>query len=232
MEKTILSYDDLLLMLDDLLREPKEFWENFYLDRTKEIPFFQSQGPDENLVEYFAAGLSPNRVLEIGCGPGRNAIYMAEKGCKVDAIDLSENAIKWAMERAKEKKVDIDFKCVSLFDFEFEPNSYDFIYDCGLLHHLPPHRRLTYLEIIKKALKKDGFFGLVCFNTDGSLNTSDWDVYKERSMNGGIGYTEKRLKEVFTIDFHILKFRKMKKMSQSSGLLGEDFLWVSLMKKK
>lgn len=232
MEKAILNYNDLLDMLDDVLREPKEFWENFYEDRTKELPFFKIKGPDENLVEYFDNGLSPKRVLELGCGPGRNAIYMAKKGCEVDALDISENAIIWAKERANEEGVNINFHCVSLFDFEFDPHSFDFVYDCGLFHHLAPHRRLTYIEIIKKVLKKDGHFGIVCFNTDGALDTSDWDVYKEKSLKRGIGYTEERLKEVFEMNFTIKYFRKMKKTIQPDGLFGEDFLWTSLMQVK
>jgi 2-polyprenyl-3-methyl-5-hydroxy-6-metoxy-1,4-benzoquinol methylase len=113
MKKAILNYNDLLDMLDDFLREPKEFWENFYEDRTKEIPFFKIKGPDENLAAYFNNGLTPKRVLELGCGPGRNAIYMAKKGCEVDALDISENAIDWAKERAIEEGVKINFHCIS-----------------------------------------------------------------------------------------------------------------------
>lgn len=219
-------------MLDGFMREPKAFWDDFYADRAKEIPFFKIKGPDENLVDYFNNGLAPKRVLELGCGPGRNAIYMAKNGCEVDAIDISSNAIEWAKERAREERVNIDFHCISLFDFKFKPHSYDFIYDCGLFHHLAPHRRLTYIEFLKKALKENGHFGIVCFNTDGALNTSDWEVYKEGSLKGGIGYTEERLKEVFINDFEITNFRKMKKMSQADKLFGEDFLWVSLMQIK
>lgn len=229
MEKAILNYENLQEMLDGFLREPKDFWDDFYIDRTKEIPFFKIKAPDENLVEYFNNGLAPKRVLELGCGPGRNAVYMALKGCEVDALDLSTNAIEWAKETAREEGVNIDFHCISLFDFKFQPHSYDFIYDCGLFHHLAPHRRLTYIEMLKKALKRDGYFGIVCFNTEGALDTSDWDVYKEGSLKGGIGYAEGRLKEVFINDFNIINFREMKKITQPDNLFGEDFLWVSLM---
>ena len=231
LKETISSYDDLFEMLDSFLREPVTFWNDFYEDREKNIPFFQVNGPDENLVEYMETTIKPNRVLELGCGPGRNAIYMAKQGCKVDALDISENAISWAMDRAKEEDVDVNFHCKSLFDFSFEPKSYDFVYDCGLMHHLAPHRRLTYLEIVKAALKPNGYFGLVCFNTDGAINTSDWEVYKSGSLKRGIGYTEERLKKVFNNDFNILSFRKMKKITQPNGQFGEDFLWASLMKK-
>lgn len=232
-KEVILNYDDLLKMLDNHLREPREFWEGFYSNRDKEIPFFKIKSPDENLVEYFDKGLKPTRVLEIGCGPGRNAIYMAQTGCKVDALDISQHAIDWATERANEEEVvDINFHCQSLFSFTFEPNSYDFVYDCGLLHHLAPHRRLSYLDVITKALKPNGYFGLVCFNTDGAIDTSDWEVYRGGSLNRGIGYTEERLKEVFAGDFDILSFRRMKNIAQPSKFFGEEFLWTSLMQMK
>ncbi|MGG0642986.1 class I SAM-dependent methyltransferase [Sporosarcina gallistercoris] len=232
MGKSILNYEGLLEMLDDELREPKQFWEDFYADRTKSIPFFKVKGPDENLAEYFSKGFSPKKVLELGAGPGRNSIYMAKQGCSVSALDLSSKAIEWAKERADEEGVNLEFHCVSLFDFEFEPYSFDFIYDCGMFHHLAPHRRLTYLEIIKKALRKEGYYGIVCFNTDGASDTPDWDVYKEKSLKGGIGYSEERLKNIFKKDFDILEFRKMRKQKQEKDLFGEDFLWTSFMQIK
>ena len=232
LSKTIKNYSDILEMLDDFLREPKGFWESFYENREKEIPFFKVKGPDENLVEYFETVLEPKRVLEIGCGPGRNAIFMAKKGCEVDALDISDNAIEWAKERAKVENMTINFHCKSLFDFSIEPHSYDFIYDCGMLHHLAPHRRISYLEIVKNALKPNGYFGIVCFNTDGALDTSDWEVYRAGNLKRGIGYTENRLKEIFKDDFNFVHFRRMKKVVQPDDVFGEDFLWASLMQAK
>lgn len=232
MAKEIVNNDDLFQMLDGFLREPKAFWNDFYEDRNKEIPFFKVKAPDENLVSYLENGLLPKRVLEIGCGPGRNAIYLAKMGCTVDAIDISESALTWARERAFSEKVDINFHHTSLFKYEVEPHTYDFIYDCGLFHHLPPHRRISYIETIKKALNKGGHFGLVCFNTKAAAETSDWDVYEQKSMNGGIGYSEERLKRIFSKDFEIIEFREMVKDSLTNDLFGEDFLWTSLMQVK
>lgn len=70
MEKAILHYDDLLEMLDGLLREPKAFWENFYEDRDKEIPFFIAKGPDENLNAYVQNGLRPGKPLRLAAVRG------------------------------------------------------------------------------------------------------------------------------------------------------------------
>ncbi len=76
--ETIETIDDVLNMLDQLLKENSRFeWNDFYSNREKKIPFFANK-PDENLVEYFEKGLLRKaRVLELGCGPGRNAIYLA-----------------------------------------------------------------------------------------------------------------------------------------------------------
>ncbi|WP_335525071.1 hypothetical protein [Cytobacillus firmus] len=58
-------------MLDGLLREPKLFWETFYEDRDKEIPFFKVTGPDENLSEYIQNGLQPGKGTGNWMRPGK-----------------------------------------------------------------------------------------------------------------------------------------------------------------
>ena len=96
-------------MLDSLLRDEGAFWNSFYEDRNKKIPFFVD-APDENLVNYIERGLiKPGRVLELGCGPGRNAIFLAQQGFEVDAVDLSNEGLEWARERAAEKDVHVNF---------------------------------------------------------------------------------------------------------------------------
>lgn len=66
-----------------------------YSDRNRPIPFFVNT-PDENLVQYFKNNwIAPGgKVLELGCGPGRNAIYFAKQEFEVDAVDLSEEALQ------------------------------------------------------------------------------------------------------------------------------------------
>ncbi|WP_407672354.1 class I SAM-dependent methyltransferase, partial [Paenibacillus sinensis] len=109
LNETIIDSNDILDMLDSLLREPAPFWNWFYSDRSKGIPFFANY-PDENLISYYENKLTPQgNMWEIGCGPGRNAIYSALKGSKVDAVDISEEAIRWAKERAEESKVNVNF---------------------------------------------------------------------------------------------------------------------------
>jgi len=158
-----------LRTLDTLLAERGgEWWSEFFADRSRAIPFFASW-PDENLAGWLDDGhLTPGRVLEIGCGNGRNAAYLAGRGCRVDAVDYSQEAIGWARERAEAAGVAVSFQCCSIFDAQIEAGAYDLVYDSGCFHHLAPHRRQDYLDLVGAALKPGGRFGLVCFRAAAS----------------------------------------------------------------
>jgi SAM-dependent methyltransferase len=218
-------------MLDSLLRDEGAFWNSFYEDRNKRIPFFVDS-PDENLVNYVESGrLQPGRVLELGCGPGRNAIYLAQLGFQVDAVDLSTEGLQWARERAAEKEVKINFIQGNIFKMNFPHNHYDLIYDSGCFHHVPPHRRVSYLELLNNCLKKDGHFGITCFDAEGmGIDVSDVDIYKERTMKGGLGYTLEKMRDVFA-GFQELELRKMNEIKQPAPTFGVPFLWAALYKR-
>ncbi|WP_242218445.1 bifunctional 2-polyprenyl-6-hydroxyphenol methylase/3-demethylubiquinol 3-O-methyltransferase UbiG [Bacillus cereus group sp. BfR-BA-01380] len=234
MKETISSYEDLLNMLDSLLREPTQFWDDFYSNREKEIPFFTNK-PDENLVSYFEKKLlNPGKVLELGCGPGRNAIYFAENGCLVDAVDLSQESIQWATERAKEKNVNVNFIYNNIFDLQIEEDTYDIVYDSGCFHHIAPHRRMSYINLVKKALKPGGYFAITCFVQGGELggaDITDWEVYKLQSLKGGLGFTDEKLRAIFR-DFSEVEIRRMKEIKQSNKVFGVSGLWTALFMKK
>ncbi|WP_040950852.1 class I SAM-dependent methyltransferase [Gorillibacterium massiliense] len=233
--ETIKSPGHLLKMLDSLMREPAPFWDQFYKDRTRSIPFF-TEYPDENLVAYLDSERFPKgRMLELGCGPGRNAIYANLQGFEVDAIDISENAIAWAEERAKQRNSDVRFRCQSVFDL-YIPEKYDFVYDSGCLHHLWPHRRIGYIETIRQALKPGGHFGLTCFapgfvEMGGAVESTDWDIYRDRSMKGGQAYSKDKLLDLFGDDFTLIEFRPMRECHDTDETFGVPFLSASLWRK-
>ncbi|MCL6602300.1 MAG: methyltransferase domain-containing protein [Paenibacillus sp.] len=230
--ETISSVEDILNMLDSFFREEGNWWDEFYADRNKDIPFFVN-APDENLAQYFKdQQIAAGRVLELGCGAGRNAIFMAQQGCTVDAIDISPEAVQWGIERAKTSNVEVNFQCSNIFDLHIESEAYDLIYDSGCFHHILPHRRVSFLEMLNKGLKPGGAFALVCFAAgEMGAELTDWEVYRERSLKGGLGYTEEKIKTIFK-DFETIEFRPMQKMEQPGPLFGEPFLWTVLFREK
>jgi SAM-dependent methyltransferase len=227
---SVSTYADLASLLDELLPEGVN-WESFYTDRERPIPFFAAK-PDENLLEWFHRDMvTPGRVLELGCGHGRNAIYMATQRCAVVAVDVSSTAIEWAREQAGAAGVDIDFRCASAFELDLEDERFDFIYDCGLLHHLAPHRRPAYLELVKTHLQDEGRFGLVCFNERGGPAIDDAEIYRHWKMPPGIGFSETRLREILIPHFDIVLMREMQEQPESSDTFGMDFCWIVLMQR-
>jgi SAM-dependent methyltransferase len=218
--------------LDTLLADSgRDKWQSFYADRAKPCPFFVPF-PDECLVQWLDAGeLRPGRVLDIGCGNGRNAIFLAQRGFTVDAVDYSESALAWANEQATSAGAEVAFRCRSIFELD-ATEAYDLVYDAGCFHHIAPHRRHAYIRLVTAGLKPGGAFGLVCFAPEGGSGYSDDDVYAHGSLGGGLGYDEARLRSFWAPSLDIECLRRMHEQDGSAGLFGKSFLWVMRARKR
>jgi SAM-dependent methyltransferase len=227
----VYTRDDVLRMLDTLLAEGNggTWWDEFFAHPPRPVPFLVDW-PDENLAEWFSQGLlAPGRVLELGCAHGRNAVWLASLGCDVDAIDFSAYAVEQARQRARRAGVAVNFQCCSIFEAQFAKGSYDLVYDSGCFHHVPPHRRQDYTELVRSAVKPGGSYGLVCFRPEGGSEYTDLEVYRRASLGGGLGYTKDRLRALWdTVPFSVRVLRQMSKTDPEGPYFGEDFLWVLL----
>jgi tellurite methyltransferase len=89
---------------------------------------FETPAP---LVEEFAASLPPGAALDLACGPGRNALFLAERGWRVTAVDGAPIAIDLLRQRALEKNVRLDLRAADLEGGEYEipENAFDLIVD-------------------------------------------------------------------------------------------------------
>ncbi|MFG2839733.1 class I SAM-dependent methyltransferase [Streptomyces zaomyceticus] len=213
-----------------------QWWDGFYADRDKPVPFFVAK-PDENLVSYVERGLLPAgaRVLDLGCGPGRNALYLASLGHRVDAVDLSATAIRWAEDRAaRTGTTGVRFICGNAF----APGSglegpYDLVYDSGCFHHLPPHRRISHLALLDRLLAPGGLFGLTAFAAgEGGMGSelADADFYRQGTLDGGLAYTDTSLRSLFR-DLTEIEIRRMRDEAADSPVFGESFLWTGLFRR-
>ncbi|MFE3451112.1 class I SAM-dependent methyltransferase [Nonomuraea sp. NPDC059194] len=231
--------DDVLGMLDRLFAADADrwtadasmWWDTFYADRSKPVPFFVTK-PDENLVSSIERGLlAPGRALDLGCGPGRNAIHLASLGFEVDAVDLSPAAVAWGEERAHEAGVDIRFHCGDAFTADLVSGPYDLVYDSGCLHHLPPHRRVSYRDLLDRVLAPGGHLALTCFAA-GAMGSelSDEDFYREGRLHGGLAYTPDALRWIFS-DFTEIELRRMEEQPPDAPVFGVSFLLTALLQR-
>lgn len=241
MNRDVRTMEDVLRLMDGLFSPEANrwadaggsWWDRFYEDRSRPVPFFVAK-PDENLVSYIERGLiTPGRALDLGCGPGRNALYLDSIGFTVDAVDLSPAAIAWARDRASEQDADVRFRCVDAFSAagsELE-GPYDLIYDSGCFHHLPPHRRVSYLALAERLLAPGGFLGLACFAA-GAMGSElpDEEFYRLGRLEGGLAYTPRSLRSIFA-DLSEIELRRMRDEPADSPRFGEAFLWTALFRR-
>ena len=226
-----LGADD-IARLDALLADRQaDWWGAFFQDRSKPCPFFGT-APDESLSAWVRDGpVAPGRALDLGCGNGRNAIFLARHGFTVEAVDYAPTAIAWARERAADAGVAIEWRQASVFDLPIAPETVDLVHDSGCFHHIPPHRRAAYVQLVATALRPGGWFSLVCFRPEGGSGLTDEQVYERRTLGGGLGYDEDRLRAIWSTHLDVQRVRPMVACAPDSGLFGESFLWALLARK-
>lgn len=213
--------------LDAVLAERRsDWWDQFYAQRERPVPFF-GRAPDEHLAAWVEAGqLAAGPALDLGCGNGRNALYLARAGFAVEAVDYSAAAIRWAAERAQEAGVDLPLQQGSVFDLQRPQGHYALVCDSGCFHHLPPHRRALYIARIHAWLRPGGVLALCCFRPEGGSGLSDSEVYERGTLAGGLGYSEAQLRAIWGRHFEIASLRPMQAQPADAERFGAEFLWA------
>ena len=124
------------------------------------------------------AGLPPGRALDLACGEGQNAIWLASLGWDVTAVDYSEVAIAKASARAERDGVTVEFTSANLVAYEPEQAAYDLV--LVLYLHIPSTQRGAVHAKASAALAPGGTFLLLGHDranlTDGVGGPSDPDL--------------------------------------------------------
>ncbi len=102
------------------------------------------------------------RVLDIGCGEGKDAVFFAKNGYIVSAFDASENGIKKARELAMQHRVNINFFQADINEYELN-EEYDIIFSSGVFHYLKPNRRERFIENLEEYTTDNGMHAINVF---------------------------------------------------------------------
>ena len=137
----------------------KPFWERTYRDDT--VSTF-SKGPTADIAEYWTLFPAGGTVLDVGCGEGRNAVFLAEKDFVVDAFDISDAGIEKAKRIASMRGVRVHFICQNLVDYRFGKN-YDVILSHGVLHLCEKADRDIFIEQARRNTVSGGYNAIDVF---------------------------------------------------------------------
>lgn len=125
---------------------------------------FGSTSKIEHLTEQAIAGrIEPCKAITLGCGEGRETIYLAKKGFDVTGVDFSPTAIKKARRKAKAASLEIPFIVDDLTDLRHVTGTYDLVTDFGALNDLGQGARDRYMENVVPLTHHDSHYVMFCF---------------------------------------------------------------------
>jgi len=132
--------------------------------------------------------ITKGRFLDLGTGPGTQAIQLSKIGFDVTGTDLSENAIQ----KARDLDGRINFMVDDILNSRLEKNSFDYVLDRGCFHVLSADKRNQYCRYLHNILDDNGLFFLKCFSI------------KETKLDyGPYRFSEEDIKNIFGKDFVI-----------------------------
>jgi 2-polyprenyl-3-methyl-5-hydroxy-6-metoxy-1,4-benzoquinol methylase len=175
------------------MNEQREFpdWEQLYRDKNVEsMPWF-NPNLDPDLEQALATlNLQAGTALDLGTGPGTQAIALAERDFTVTATDISATAVEKAQDIAKAKGLNISWRQDDILNSTLD-QKFDFVLDRGCFHVLPPERRQDYVRVVDGLIKPEGYLLIKCFS------------HLELRESGPYRFTPEEIEEVFSRRFNV-----------------------------
>ena len=141
------------------------FWELMYL--FKKTPWDTGITPPEIVAMVDSGKVHIGRALDLGCGTGTNAIYLAQHGFEVTGVDISGRAIALAKRKVRSAqltdRVRLERGDVTLMRRWATGHSIDFAYDIGCFHNLESEARRRYVTALTAVLKPGAVYMVYAF---------------------------------------------------------------------
>ncbi len=144
--------------------------------------------PPEVVTLIENGSLKGTRALDLGCGTGTNAIYLARNGFQVVGVDFSPRAIATARDKAKREGVSADFHVGDVTRLDFLQEPFDFVLDIGCFHSVAAERRQAYAAEMARLARPGALFMLYAFSP-------------RRLLLRDVGVTVEQVKQTFARNF-------------------------------
>jgi len=153
------------------------------------VPMWEIGRPQEDIIRLHARGGFKGEVLDLGCGTGHNAIYLASRGLSVHGVDRVAVAIERARANAAKAGSTASFEVQDVLNWKNPPKKYDTLLDSGLFHVFSDAERAIYVQTLAKLVKIRGRLHILCFSdqepgTDGPRRIGERELIDLLNMKG------------------------------------------------
>ena len=114
------------------------------------------------------------RVLELGCGEGRDSVYFAARGFDVTAIELSRAGLRKGERLARHRRVTVRWVCADAADLPVA-GRFDLVYSCGSVHYVPRAARPRLFARARAMTHPGGYHAHIVF-TDALVYVEKHEV--------------------------------------------------------
>ena len=166
-------------------------WDDYYKEtNVEEMPWYEKNLDHDLENEITSKNLNTGNFLDLGTGPGTQAIQLTKYNFKITATDISQNAI----EKAKKLSNNVNFLVDDILNSNLSDKKFDFIFDRGIFHIFDISQRPQYVKQIKRILNDNGILFLKCMSVN-EKNLPDNDMPHKLS--------KQEIMDSFNADFDI-----------------------------
>ena len=120
--------------------------------------------PQREFVQLEEADEIRGSVLDVGCGTGENALYLAERGHDVWGIDFTPRAIEKARDKAAQRHLNVTFLVGDALQLGALGRDFDTVIDSGLFHTLSDEERPLFASSLADVLRRGSTYFMLCFS--------------------------------------------------------------------
>jgi ubiquinone/menaquinone biosynthesis C-methylase UbiE len=120
--------------------------------------------PQKEYVQLEQAGEIVGSVLDVGCGTGENALFLAAHGHEVWGIDFTPAAIQKAQEKAAQRHLKATFLELNVLELRTLGRTFDAVIDSGLFHTLSDEERPLFVDNLAAVIRRGGTYFMLSFS--------------------------------------------------------------------